>query len=324
MKFLNDPSGLAVVGGMHSPPYLTYRDRINDDGILLLLPWSAAGPITRTERRTNWIFRVSVDDTKAGAFLVESAVVRGGCVRPALVLLNSGWGRANETAIRSAMKARGLDQPAAFFMDLSISDALARVTARDVIGSGADCVIYVGETRGGAPLMTELAKAKRPVRVFSHWGITGADFVQETTEETRSRVDLRFLQTCMPFGQADVPAVQTATAIARSIAPDQFTRLEDLDAPVGFVHGYDLGLILMAALRTQPTDGSIADLRVRVRDALEHLPAPVEGLMKTYLRPFSDQGFDSHEALGAGDLCLAQFDADGRVVLPRSGAAGSL
>jgi len=65
-EFLKDKDALLVVSGLHSPPLLANRDFINENKILTLDPWTAAGPITRPLTEENWIFRLSVDDTKAG------------------------------------------------------------------------------------------------------------------------------------------------------------------------------------------------------------------------------------------------------------------
>lgn len=51
-----------------------------------------------------------------------------------------------------------------------------------------------------------------------------------------------------------------------------------------------------------------------MRDALERLEEPIPGLLKTYQRPFSSEGADAHEALGADDLCLARYDEAGNIV----------
>ena len=41
--FLADPNGLAVFCGMHSPPVLANLNLIQQQGVLLLDPWAAAG-----------------------------------------------------------------------------------------------------------------------------------------------------------------------------------------------------------------------------------------------------------------------------------------
>jgi branched-chain amino acid transport system substrate-binding protein len=61
--YTKNDHALAIIGGLHSPPYLKHKDYLNKNGILTLLPWSAAGPITRASAGyENWIFRLSVDD----------------------------------------------------------------------------------------------------------------------------------------------------------------------------------------------------------------------------------------------------------------------
>ncbi|MCH2095048.1 MAG: hypothetical protein MK160_08010 [Rhodobacteraceae bacterium] len=117
----------------------------------------------------------------------------------------------------------------------------------------------------------------------------------------------------MPLDDADHVVLDRASGAARALFPGEFTTIEQLAAPVGFAHGYDLGLILLTALEATPIEGDIAALRGGVRSALERLPTSIDGIMKTYVKPFSDKGFDSHEALGSEDLCLARFDPSGRI-----------
>jgi len=78
-----------------------------------------------------------------------------------------------------------------------------------------------------------------------------------------------------------------------------------LAAPSAFpfvVHGYDAVQLVVAAIKQAGTvDGP------KVREALEHLSAPVPGVMKTYNKPFSK---DQHEALTAADLSFVKWEGD--------------
>ena len=44
-----------------------------------------------------------------------------------------------------------------------------------------------------------------------------------------------------------------------------------------------------------------------IREALENLDTPYEGLIKTYDKPFSAE---NHDALGAGDYIMVHYDDD--------------
>lgn len=313
-QFLADDSGLAIFGGQHSPPYLNYREWINEQGALLLLPWSAAGPTTRTTAPVNWIFRTSVDDTKSGGFLVDQATRVYGCEQPALVMWNSGWGRANRKIIAKALEDAGVSNYRVEMVDGQAPQTAFKILAREFEAEGSDCIIFVGIWRMGTKLVEEVAALPSPMRVFSHWGIMGGSFIEQTTHEARSRVGLRFLQTCLPFGRDDLEPLRKAESAARALYPGEFTEIENMAAAVGFAHAYDMGKILLSALRQTDLTGDIVEVRARVRDRLENLEAPVPGLLKTYVRPYSAEGFDSHESLGASDLCLAHFGTDGRIV----------
>jgi branched-chain amino acid transport system substrate-binding protein len=83
-----------------------------------------------------------------------------------------------------------------------------------------------------------------------------------------------------------------------------FGRLKGkLAAPGSFpfaVHGYDATLLVAAAMRQAgSTEGS------KVREALESLKAPVEGVKKTYTQPCSSV---DHEGLGANDYMFVRWN----------------
>ena len=78
-EFIKDEKALFVLGGLHSPPYIKNRSFINENKIPLLLPWSAGGPITRYPNGDNWVFRLSIDDTKAGIRISEFALKNFSC-----------------------------------------------------------------------------------------------------------------------------------------------------------------------------------------------------------------------------------------------------
>jgi len=69
-QFIADANALAIYSGIHSPPLIKNRSFINENQALTLVPWAAGGPITRYPSKENWVFRLSVDDTKAGPVIL--------------------------------------------------------------------------------------------------------------------------------------------------------------------------------------------------------------------------------------------------------------
>lgn len=316
--FLSNANALVMFGGMHSPPYLSNQSYVNENGILYLLPWSAAGPITRPQSGTsNWFFRLSVDDAKAGGFFVRQAVDSGRCTRLALVLIDTGWGRANHASLTKALAERGMAPAHVEFFSVSIGQSTARTLAANVKRANADCVIMLSDWNSGANIALALHESDTGIQVFSHWGIMGGGFVDAVPHQVRADLNLRVLQTC-GLAREHLGNAVLRQALDQAIAPN--SRLNSVPAPTGFVHGYDLARILIAATDQAKGDprwqGDIQAKRAALKDALEGLETSVDGILATYSPPFriyTPNDPDAHEALGEDNLCLARFATDGRL-----------
>ncbi|MEM9341647.1 MAG: ABC transporter substrate-binding protein [Pseudomonadota bacterium] len=315
-EYLDSDRALAMIGGLHSPPYLTYREFINDSGILTLLPWSASAPITRTQGDENWFFRVSVDDSKSGEFFVREAMDRQGCTSLALILLDTGWGRAGEVSLTAALAARNMRPVVVEYFPFSVGRAVAGTLASNVASSGADCAVIMANAVNGATVFRALFEQAPSLRIFSDWGIMGGNFTDEIDREMRQRLDIQVLQTCALRIEAESSGVLTR---ALQTAKPEATSLADIGAVTGFVHGYDITRILIAAAdQAARTDawpgGTIQQRRAALKAALENLQTPVDGILKTYdppFRPWASSDADAREALGLDDLCMARFREDG-------------
>lgn len=321
-KYLADPDALALFTGQHSPPLLIHRDFINKNKILTLDPWAAAGPITRPPYSENWIFRLSIDDTKAGEAIVRRALDERGFTRPALLLENTGWGDSNLKTMTASLEKRISAPVEVFRFGWGISPLRARILLRDIKQSGADVIFLVANAPEGKTLcqaMSDLYPTER-IPIISHWGITGGDYSKVVTAAMRRDLDLEFLQTTFSFNDmGDAPFPNAVFRRVTRLFPE-VAEPKDISAPTGFVHAYDLTRILIAAVRQTGLTGNMHEDRVAVRNALERLKEPVVGLIKTYKRPFrpySPDDMDAHEALDANDLTFGKYDDDNAIILVR-------
>lgn len=319
--FKKDPNGLAVFAGMHSPPLLANLSMINQDGILVLVPWAAAGPVTRPpDGQKNWVFRLSVDDSKSGFVIAKHAIEDCGFKRPALLLEQTGWGQSNERTMNKALSDLGVQPVLVKWFNWGIREPTARMIMRDVAGAKADCVFFVGNAPEGKKLMlaaNELPEVNRPA-VFSHWGITGGEFAKAFPHSLRESVGLRFIQTSFSFVNHDDSELgQNVLKRAGRLFPE-IRSGKDVMAPVGFIHAYDITKVFIAAARQAKITGDVRKDREAIRIALESLESPVEGLIKTYTRPFGpypDAGHDAHEALGMEDFVMGRYLEDNSISL---------
>ena len=313
-QYLQDDSALAVITGMHSPPLLTYKNFINQNRVLVLDPWAAAGPITRSDRE-NWIFRLSVDDTKGGAVISEFAL-KEGFKAPFLLLEDTGWGRSNRNTMNDALRMQNISPQGTKFFSRMLTETSALVMLRDIKRQGRDVIFLVAnapEAKAIAKAMLSLDyKDRLPIR--SHWGLTGGDFAEALGPQRLASLDLKFIQTRHSFLGPQGEYAQGV--LDRAIAAfSDIKSAKDIKAPTGFIHSYDLMNLFLNAAESIELSGDIEKDRLALKNKLENLTEKHQGLIKTYQLPFRTEGYDSHEALGKSDYVMGYYDPAGVIHL---------
>lgn len=309
--FIKDEKALFILGGLHSPPYIKHRTFINNNQIPLLVPWAAGGPITRHPSTDNWVFRLSIDDTKAGIRISEFALNKLSCKNPHLLLENTPWGQSNQRTMSSYLQEKVPFDVSLF--GWNIKENSARIMLRNIISANHDCLFLVAnfnETQEFVNAMVAMGKDKR-IPILSHWGVTGSDVDTIFTEQVKQVVSFHFIQSCYSLS-SPVQSSFNRSVIARAqkLFPEKFSSLEKLKAPAGFIHAYDLGRLAISALQQIELTGNMKHDRSLFKQALESLQQPVQGLIKRYNKPFSqwsEQRQDAHEALRLENFCMATF-----------------
>ena len=317
--YLADNSALLVFSGLHSPPLLAHKNFINENQILVLNAWAAAGPITRAADKNNWIFRLSIDDSNAGTFISQHAL-KAGFNRPFLLLEDTGWGRSNNNTMTKALAGHDIKPNGTAWFNWGLGINHAKILLRQAKASGADVIFFVGNANEGktfAKAMLALETSLQlPIR--SHWGITGGDFAEVINTEAREKLDLHFIQTQFSFlTQPQSLLAQKVLAQAITLYPE-INNAKDIKAPTGFVHAYDLTKLLIAAIKQSGLTGDKNHDINAIKSALEQLKSPVQGLIKHYKTPYSPytvENSNAHEALNEADYAMGYYQADNSVTL---------
>ena len=318
-EFLKDNDALLVVSGLHSPPLLANRDFINENKILTLDPWAAAGPITRPSTEENWIYRLSVDDSLAGQMITNYAV-KEGFKKPYLLLEDTGWGNSNLKNMSAAIKSQEATLMGVSRFKWGVGSSESDSIAIKIKNSGADVVFLVANANEAKPLLTALMKnpATKHLPIRSHWGIAGGSFAEEVPNVVKN-LDLKFIQTKFSFlSEGETAVTEKAFSSAQKLFPETIKKKEDIKAPTGFVHAYDLMLLLSEAAQSISWSGDLQQDRLALKMALESISEPVQGLVKLYKEPFKPYQVSSpnaHEALGIDDLAMGRFDENGVIRL---------
>lgn len=321
-EFLADDQALMVFSGLHSPPLLANKSFINDNRILLLDPWAAAGPITRSASEQNWIFRLSIDDSNAGRFIGKKAIQQG-FSKPYLLLEDTGWGRSNEKTMTQALKESSIKAAGVSWFNWGVGRNHAKVLLRDMKASGADVIFFVGNSAEGATFLNAMVELPQSIHlpIRSHWGITGGDFTNKVTASQRKQIDLQFIQTNFSF-ISDNLSTLAKNVLATAIKSNSNIRQSaDIKAQTGFIHAYDLTKIVIAAINQVKLTGNRDRDKDLVHYALEHLEQPVKGLLKTYHRPFTpynEAQLNAHEALTMEDYAMGEYTSNNEITLLNS------
>lgn len=321
-NFIDDPNALAIYSGIHSPPLIKNRSFINEQKALTLVPWAAGGPITRHPSTENWIFRLSVDDTQAGPFIIDFALKEKGCENPHLLLEQTPWGDSNLKSMSIALRQNDIENVGITRFSWNMKEQGARAFLRDIYSEGSDCIVLVANSGEGAEIVREMIRYPDEERlpIISHWGITGGNFSNIVSSREREGLDLHFIQTCFAFTNAEQSQfAKTVFSRLSSYTNGYIENAADLKPAVGFIHAYDLTKIFIQAIKQAGLTGDISHDRNVLRLALENVRDPVEGLVKTYESPFSvfdeDTNPNAHEALSASSYCMGRYGTENEIVL---------
>lgn len=310
-EFIKDEKALFILGGLHSPPYIKHRSFINNNNIPLLVPWAAGGPITRYPSAHNSVFRLSVDDSKAGIRISKFALNKLSCKNPHLLLENTPWGQSNQRTMSSYLQEKVPFEVSLFGWGIKANSA--RIMLRNIISANHDCLFLVANFNETHEFVKAMAATKNDKRIpiLSHWGVTGGDVDKIFTEQVKQDVSFHFIQSCYSLSSPQQSSFHRAVSTrAKKLFPEDLSSLKKLKAPAGFVHAYDLGRLAIAALQQIELTGDIIQDRALFIQALEFLQQPVQGLIKTYNKPFSrwsKKQPDAHEALRLENFCMATF-----------------
>jgi branched-chain amino acid transport system substrate-binding protein len=296
-KIAENPEVVALFCGRFSTVVIETIETVHKYGIPLLDPWAASDKIVDNGRKPNYVFRLSLKDSWAVPEMLSYAKQRG-FKDIGILVPNVAWGRGNFELLNKMAPGLGLKIKAAQWFNYGDKSLIDKYLA--LRKSGADAIVIVTPETEGALLIKEIAAlpVKERLPLISHWSITGSDF-PSMTGPALQKVDMAIVQTYSFIGASGKKVQPVLNAANRMFGKKS---VAEIISPVGLAHAYDLTHLLARAInKAGSTD------RRAVRDSLEQL-GTYEGLIKTYVRPFSPT---RHEALSREDVFMVRYASDG-------------
>ena len=286
-----------LIGGLDTPVQLAIVPFVNNTKFPFLVPWAAGTNITQNGAPENYVFRVSAMDEEVDRAIVAYSRKIYNAKKPGMILVNNPWGESNEVGLKAALKTAGIE-PAGIEKfegnDVDVVSQLSRLKQ-----AGADTLYLVGNVGPSSQVVKSLDRMGWTPPIVSHWGPAGGRFTELAGPNAKSVI---FVQTYSFFG--DLSPVGKRVIAALQAKYSDIKGPEDVTPAVGVANTYDSVLLIAKAIEKAGSTDPTA-----IRNGFYAIDK-VEGLIKTYEKPFAK---DKHDALTAGDYIWARFE-DNRIM----------
>ncbi len=290
-----------LFGGLDTPVSVAIVRLANQEKVPFMGPWAAGTAITQNGASPNFAFRVSAVDELVDKGMLAYAQKTFKASKPGMILVNNAWGESNEKGLSAALAAKGIQSAGSEKFEANDVDVVPQLTRLKL--AGADVLLLVGNVGPAAQVVKSLDRMGWKVPVVSHWGPAGGRF-SELAGPSAKRV--HFVQTYSFFGKQSAVGERVVREL-KAKYPD-IKGVDDITPAVGVANAYDaMHLAALAISKAGSLDGDA------VRQGFYRIDR-YEGLIKTYVKPFSPE---VHDALSENDYVWAYFN-DNRI-LPVAG-----
>jgi branched-chain amino acid transport system substrate-binding protein len=286
-----------VFGGLDTPVSMAIVPLMNQEKVPFMGPWAAGTGITKNGANPNFAFRVSAVDEIVDVGMLAYAQKNFKTKKPGLILVNNPWGESNEKGLKAAMAAKNVTPAGVEKFEGNDVDMVPQLTR--LKAAGADTLFMVGNVGPSAQVVKSLERMGWKVPVVSHWGPAGGRFTELAGAMAK---DVHFVQTYSFFGKQSPVGERVIKAMMAKYP--NVKGPGDISPAVGVANAYDG--VHLTALAIQAAGSTKGD---DIRQGYYKIDK-YEGLIKTYVKPFSA---DVHDAVQADDYVWAQF-IDNKIV----------
>ena len=243
----------------------------------------------------NYVFRNSAPDNIQAPMIVEEAITRRGYKKVAILADSTNYGQLGREDLEKALAAKGIKPVAEEKFNIKDVDMTAQLLKAKE--AGAEAVLTYGIGPELAQIANGMTKLGWKVPMIGSWTLSMANYIDNAGPGGEgARMPQTFIQE---------PTTPKRKAFIESYLKTFKPKDNRIDSPVSAAQGYDSVYLLAAAIKQAgSTDGP------KIREALEDLKTPVDGVVTTYNHPFTKS---DHEAITANIPVFGEVKG-GRVV----------
>jgi len=295
-----------VIGSVNTGVVMAGDKHLQEKGITkIICPAAGSASMTQwtkpeTSPKQLSIFRFAAHDGIQAAMVVGEAIRRG--YTKVLLLhdaTNYGVSGRDDLLGQIAKQGNKLQVVATEKFNIGDKDMSAQLLTGKSLGAQAVLIWGIGPEL--AAVANGMAKIGFKVPLIGGWTLSMSNFIDNAGPNGNG--------TIMPQTFIEEPITPRAKAFID--AYHKAYAVERIASPVSAAQGYDAVLIFAAAVKQAGSTNSLA-----IRDALEDLKEPVEGVIAKWVKPYSKwdpANVETHEAFRAEQVVMGMVK-DGRVV----------
>lgn len=293
VDLIDNEKVVAVFGPTNSGNALAWKQIPNQKKIPVICTNTTATDITKDIGAQNYMFRVSMVDREQVTSLITYVKKNPASKKVGYMAETTGYGEGGLRDLKQVGESRGIkpvDVQKFAVTDTDMTSQLGKMKAE-----GVDTIIVWTAPTSLAQLFRSMEKINYYPLTLTSWSADQRTFLETAGPTLAERpLFLRTISQNMSTRQRQL--FDRLKPRMSASAASQFLEV---------AQGYDSVMLLTAAIRQAgTTDGE------KVREALENLQKPYEGVVKVYAKPFSQS---NHDALGAKDYFWIKWK-DGRLV----------
>jgi len=279
-EFLEKEKVVAVLGPINTGVADNSTRYANEKKIPVIINASAGAKVNEyfAPGADNYIFRLAASDILQTELIVREAVDVRKYKKPALICDDTNYGQGGCTKLKAALAKRNLTPVSVGKFKIKDTDMTAQV--QEAKAAGADVLLVYGIGPELAALANSLERIGWKVDMLGGWTISMEAFIKNAGKNGNgAAAPLTFIE-----GDLSNPR-QKAFVETYHVKYNQ----NPIAVAVAAAQGYDSLYLLKAAIeQAKSTDGT------KIKDALENLKTPFDGITGKYGRPFSPT---DHEAV---------------------------
>ena len=294
-ELINKEKVVAALGYINSGVALASQRFYQEAKIPVMNNVATASVITKqfADQPENYVFRNSANDTIQSAMIVEEVVTRRKFTKVAILADSTNYGQLGREDLEKALAAKGIKAVAIEKYNIKDVDMTPQLLKSKE--AGAQVVITYGIGPELAQIANGMVKLGWKVPMMGSWTLSMGNFIDNAGKNADGAL--------MP--QTFIQEANNAKRKSFIEAYQKAYKVDRIPSPVSAAQGYDSVYLLAAAIsQAKSTEGP------KVREALENLTAPVEGVVTTYNKPFSKA---DHEAITPNMPVIGKVQ-DGRVL----------